>query len=32
MSLCRQMDRGHGIGDQEVSRERGDDDLVLQDN
>lgn len=31
MSLCRQTDRGHG-GDQEVSRERGGNDLVLQGN
>lgn len=32
MSLCRQTGRGHGVGDQEVSRERDGDDLVLQGN
>ncbi len=32
MSLCLQTDRGHGVGDQEVPRERGGDDLVLQGN
>jgi len=32
MRLCRQTDRGYGIGHQEVSRERGGGDLVLQGN
>lgn len=30
MSLCRQTDRGYGIGNQEVSRGRDGVDLVLQ--
>lgn len=32
MNLYQQTDRGYGNGDQEVSRERGGDDLVLQGN
>jgi hypothetical protein len=32
MSLCRQMDRGYGIEEQEVSMERDGDNFVLQGN